>query len=294
VAKPFLKWAGGKGQLLPRFGELYPAELKLGRIENYYEPFVGGGADFFDIARRFSINTAYLSDANEALILTYNAIKNDTEKLLTILSEYQKKYDRYDSEKRQKLYYEERELFNMKASEKTAQAARMIFLNKTCFNGLFRVNSKGGFNAPIGDYKSPTICDEKNLIDVAKLLQNAEIKNADFESVENDIKANAFVYFDPPYRPIGKSANFNAYHKGGFDDEEQRRLANLFKRLDKKGAKLALSNSDPKNTNPNDCFFDDLYKGFNIQRIPAARRINSNAAKRGSISEIVVMNYERF
>ncbi|MDR1912772.1 MAG: Dam family site-specific DNA-(adenine-N6)-methyltransferase [Helicobacteraceae bacterium] len=292
-AKPFLKWAGGKSQLLSRFEELYPKELKIGIIENYYEPFVGSGAVFFDVAQKYKIKNAYLYDTNEVLILTYQALKENVENLLDILSRYQKKYDKFCPEKRKEFYYKERDAHNAQKGDRFIRAARTIFLNKTCYNGLFRVNASGFFNTPAGIYKKPLICDEKNLIAVNNLLQKAEIKKADFSEVERDLKPFSFVYFDPPYRPISKSANFNAYSKDGFDDKEQERLAELFNRLDQKGAKLALSNSDPKNIDPNDHFFDSLYQSFTIKRVPATRMINSNVKKRGKINEIVVTNYEK-
>ncbi|MDR2152006.1 MAG: DNA adenine methylase [Helicobacteraceae bacterium] len=292
MAKPFLKWAGGKRQLLARFDELYPLELKTGAIANYYEPFVGSGAVFFDISRKYPIKKAYLYDSNEALILTYKTLKENAAELIDLLRKYQSKYDRFNAEKRKELYYKEREKYNKNDGDNPQKAARTIFLNKTCYNGLFRVNSAGLFNTPSGDYKNPLICDENNLIAASMALQNAEITFADFERVEADIKDNSFVYFDPPYRPISKSANFNNYGKNGFNDDEQKRLANLFRRLDKQGAKIMLSNSDPKNIDKNDHFFDELYKDYRVRRVAASRMINSNAAKRGIINEIIVTNYE--
>ncbi|MDR0664206.1 MAG: Dam family site-specific DNA-(adenine-N6)-methyltransferase [Helicobacteraceae bacterium] len=291
MAKPFLKWAGGKTQLLAQFDELYPAALKTGAIANYYEPFIGGGAVFFDIARKYPIKNAYLYDANEALIIAYKALRQDAIKLIDILREYQEQYHSLDDEKREDFYYKEREAHNNQKGDDFVRAARMIFLNKTCYNGLFRVNIFGLFNVPRGEHKKPLICDEENLAAIGDALQIADIKLADFESVENDIKNSSFVYFDPPYRPISKSASFNAYDKNGFSDVEQRRLADLFRRLDQKGAKIMLSNSDPKNTDSNDNFFDDLYKNYHIRRVGASRMINSKAAKRGAISEIIVTNY---
>ncbi len=299
-AKPFLKWVGGKRQLLSQFNELYPIELKLKKIKNYYEPFVGGGAVFFDVAQNYKVENAFLYDINDELILAYKVIQRDVYKLIEFLHRYEKQYKKLDDEKRKEYYYELRENYNLqrfnidynKYSENwIPRVAQTIFLNKTCFNGLFRFNSKGGFNSPMGRYKNPKILDEPNLLNVAKLLEIATIKKADFREVKNDIRSNSFVYFDPPYRPISKTSNFTSYSKFNFQDDEQLQLAKLFYELDRQGHKLMLSNSDPKNTNPNDDFFETIYADFNITRVDAKRSINSNGNKRNSIKEIVVTNY---
>ncbi len=300
VARPFLKWAGGKGQLLNKFQEFYPKQLKQKKIQTFYEPFLGSGAVFFDIAQNYSIESAYLYDINEELILTYKVIQKDVYKLLEFLYHYEKTYLSLNKKKREEFYYDQRTNYNLqrfnidydKYSEQWFQrAAQLIFLNRTCFNGLYRVNSKGEFNSPAGDYNNPTICDEKNLLAVHKALQIAEIKKADFRQVTIDLKDKSFVYFDPPYRPISKTANFKSYSKHHFTDNEQIELSKLFRKLDKKGIKVMLSNSDPKNNNPTDNFFEELYKGYNIFRVPAKRMINSIPTKRGAINEIVVTNY---
>jgi DNA adenine methylase len=299
-AKPFLKWAGGKGQLLQKFQELYPQELKKKKIKNYYEPFVGSGAVFFDIAQNFEIENAYLYDINDELILTYKVIQQDVSKLIDFLYRYQKTYLKLDKEQRDEYFYEQRINYNLqrfnldytKYSEAwIPRAAQLIFLNRTCFNGLYRVNSKGEFNTPVGDYDNPTICDEYNLLTVAKILELATIKKADFTQVKKDLKANSFVYFDPPYRPISKTASFTAYSKNEFGDKEQKQLATLFNFITNKGELAMLSNSDPKNNDPSDNFFDDLYKDYDLIRVPAKRMINSDPSKRGNINEIVVTNY---
>jgi len=300
LAKPFMKWAGGKGQLLDKFVEFYPSELKNGTIANYYEPFIGGGAVFFEVAQQFNIHSAYLYDVNEELILTWRVIQQDVFPLIEILDSLQKKYEKLDDEKQSEFYYETRAEFNRnlvrinhsKYSEPwIKRAAQIIFMNRTCFNGLFRLNQKGEFNVPAGRYKNPKILDEQNLIKVSKLLEIAEIKNAGFEAVEHDLAENSFVYFDPPYRPISKTSDFTSYSKLKFEDNEQRQLADLFHRLHKKGIKQMLSNSDPKNNDPNDNFFDEMYNDFSISRIPARRMINSDASKRDAINEIIVTNY---
>jgi DNA adenine methylase len=299
-AKPFLKWAGGKSQLLEKFLAYYPTELKNGLLTNYCEPFMGGGAVFFDLVQRFNIKSALLCDINPELILTYRVIQQDVLKLIETLHSFKKQYENLSESAQSKYFYEVREQFNrnhsntnyLKYSEDwILRAAQIIFMNKTCYNGLFRFNQKGEFNVPAGRYKNPRILDEANLIKVSKLLEIAEIRNAGFETVENEIKLNSFVYYDPPYRPISKTSGFTAYSRFKFEDNEQRQLAALFHRLHKKGVKQMLSNSDPKNIDPSDNFFDEIYKEFSVYRVPARRMINSNAAKRDSINEIIVTNY---
>lgn len=299
-ARPFLKWAGGKSQLLEKFQTLYPKELSEGKIKNFYEPFLGSGAVFFDVAQRYDIKQAFLYDVNEELILAYKVIQSDVDSLIEVLHQYQKKFSRFDKEKRKSFFYDQRSMYNQDrlsidykkySAQWVKRAAHLIFLNRTCYNGLYRVNLKGEFNSPMGDYVNPTICDEQNLLAVSKVLAIAEIKRADFTHITKDLRAKSFVYFDPPYRPISKTASFKAYSKHEFGDTEQQKLAAIFSGLDKRGAKVMLSNSDPKNVNPRDNFFDELYKEFEIIRVPARRMINSNASKRGKINEIVVTNY---
>ena len=299
-AKPFLKWVGGKRQLLDQFEELYPTELKLKKIKNYYEPFVGGGAVFFDVAQKYEIENAFLYDINEELILTYKVIQKDVNKLIEFLYKYDSFYKKMTEKKQKEYYYEIRENFNLQrfnidynrySESWIPRAAQTIFLNRTCFNGLFRFNSKGGFNSPMGKYKNPKILDEQNLLNVSKLFEIATIRKADFKEVRNDIQNNSFVYFDPPYRPISETASFTAYSKFNFQDDEQLQLAGLFYDLNEQGHYLMLSNSDPKNTNPEDDFFETIYANYNIQRVDAKRSINSDPNKRNSVKEIVVTNY---
>lgn len=300
-AKPFLKWAGGKGQLLPKFQELYPPQLKEHKIKTFYEPFLGSGAVFFDVVQKYNVESAMLYDINPELIITYKSIQNNVFNLIEILHRLEKNYLKLDNEKRKVFFYAQRAEYNStrfdidthtEPDKWLNRAAALIFLNRTCFNGLYRVNSKGEFNSPAGEYKNPKICDEPNLLAVSNLLQKAEIIHSDFDKIDTDIKPDAFVYFDPPYRAISKTSAFKAYSKNGFKDADQARLAHTFKKLDKKNVLLMLSNSDPKNHNPDDLFFDELYNGYNILRVPAKRMINSNASKRGSINEIVVTNYD--
>jgi len=299
-AKPFLKWAGGKGQLINVFRDFYPNDLKNGNITRYYEPFIGGGAVFFDVAQKYNIKSAFLYDINEDLILTYRVIQQDVFKLIETLDLFQRNYEKLDDIAQSEFFYKTRDEFNRNLlkidyskynDEWILRAAQIIFMNKTCFNGLFRLNLKGEFNVPAGRYKNPKILDEQNLIKVSKLLSIADIKSAGFKAVEADIADNSFVYFDPPYRPISKTSDFTAYSKFKFEDAEQIQLGELFYRFHKKGIKQMLSNSDPKNIDPNDNFFDEIYKEFNISRVPARRMINSNATKRFAINEIIVTNY---
>lgn len=301
-AKPFLKWAGGKTQILVDLASEYPPQLKEGKIHNYIEPFLGGGAVFFDIAQRFNFNKAFLRDINKDLILTYNIVKNNVSNLVEALATLQGNYYKISSEKQSLYFYKVRELYNNSAfstyddffcKEAVIRASQLIFLNRTCFNGLFRTNNKGQFNVPFGNYKRPKIADSDNLKNVSETLSIASIESSDFETIKEIIDENSFVYFDPPYKPISKTSSFTTYSKSTFSDKEQKRLANLCKQLHKMNCKFLLSNSDPKNNNPNDNFFDDLYsdKFFNIKRIQAKRIINCQADKRGKISEIIIKNY---
>jgi len=300
TAKPILKWAGGKSQLLEQISNRLPKELYSGEITCYAEPFIGGGAVFLYIAKNFPLKKYYISDFNQELILMYLTIQQGVDKLIRQLAGVQDQYYALSLEKQEEYFYTTRSAYNAKISmvkldqfskawiERTAQ---IIFLNRTCFNGLFRVNSKGEFNVPFGDYKNPRICDADNLRAVAQILQSATIENADFTGCEKFVNKQTFVYFDPPYRPLSKTANFKSYSKKDFNDEEQIRLAHFFARLHAKGARLMLSNSDPTNVNPNDVFFEQLYKDFNIQKVTASRIINSNASKRGNIFELLITNY---
>lgn len=300
--KPFLKWAGGKTQLL---GELYkrlPSSLiQSGEIERYVEPFVGGGAFFFFLKRNFKIKESFLIDINKELIIGYKVIQNNVNELIDELSSMEEKYLKLSEEQRKDFYYNIRDEYNRQKDNFdyvsynlnwVKRAAKLIFLNKTCFNGLYRLNKKGEFNVPFGKYKNPTICDADNLIEVSKALENTEVICADFEESKKYIHKNTLVYLDPPYRPLNNTSNFTSYDENGFDDDDQRRLAQFFKEMDKKGAYLMLSNSDPKNEDVDDNFFDELYAGFIIERVKAKRYINSNGNKRGDVSELIIKNYE--
>lgn len=302
TAKPFLKWAGGKGQLLEVISGRFPRELSDGMLRRYVEPFVGGGAVFFHVAQVFRFDEIILIDANEELVLTWCAIRDAVEPLIKRLRGVLYQYMSLAQAGQQKLFLETRDAFNNGRPHYdfknppeggVERAAQVIFLNRTCFNGLFRVNNRALFNVPFGKYKSPSICDAKNLRQVSTLLQGVRIECADFERAAEYVDRETFVYLDPPYRPISRTASFNSYAAGAFGDEEQRRLASFYTSMDARGAKLQLSNSDPRNENPDDDFFDRLYEQFTIERVPATRCINSNPEKRGAIMEILVRNYRR-
>lgn len=300
IAKPFLKWAGGKTQLLEQFVEYFPPELKNGSLKNYYEPFLGGGAVFFFIAQNYPIKNAYLSDVNEDLVLTFSVVQQNVLELIDELTSLKSDYLNRDEHEREKYFYKIRELYNSEraktvfkkySSDLIPRAAKLIFLNKTCFNGLFRLNRKGEFNVPFGRYKNPGILDQDNLISASRILQIAEIFLTDFENIKNRINDDFFIYFDPPYRPISLTSSFTSYSKFDFTEEDQKRLAQFYRELGINGNKLMLSNSDPKNENPSDHFFENLYDKFNIIRVQASRMINCNGDKRGKINELLILNY---
>lgn len=293
-AKPFLKWAGGKGQLLAEIQKFYCFDDE--NVTKYAEPFVGGGAVLFDVLSKFKISSVYISDINEELINTYEMIRDHSEDVIALLLKYQDEYLPLGQEERKKYYADMRAHFNdLKKNDGKTQyvekAARLMFLNRTCFNGLYRVNRKGLYNVPMGAYKHPTICDEKNLRTVAEVLKNVEIVCGDYRTSEKFIDNHTLVYFDPPYRPLSQTANFTAYTENVFDDEAQKELAQYVKQVSKKGAKVIVSNSDPKNENAEDDFFEQIYSGFFIHRVEANRMINSNSRRRGKIKELLITNF---
>ena len=301
-AKPFLKWAGGKSQLLDVIEDRFPAEVKKSlKIDKYFEVFVGGGALYFDLMNNYDVGESYLYDINQELILTYNTIKNNPKELIKLLSDLQEHYVPLEQEDRKKVYLRIRDKFNKDLEDfdfgdigsysHSIRAAQVIFMNKTCFNGLFRLNRKGEFNVPHGRYKNPLICDEKNLKAVNKTLKHTHIIHGNYFESEDLIDENSLVYLDPPYRPLSEKSSFTTYAGFEFTDEHQLELGAFYKRISDKGAKAILSNSDPKNEDVNDNFFDDLYKDYNIERVKAKRSINSNGKKRGLINEILVTNF---
>jgi DNA adenine methylase len=299
--KPFLKWAGGKKQLLKIFNERLPPHILKNRIiERYVEPFVGGGAMFFFLKRNYKINESFLSDINEELVMAYLVIKNDHLALIDMLKDIEDYHLNMDENGRKQNYYRIRDVYNNNFKDFDydnynhqwiERTAYLIFMNKTCYNGLFRQNKKGEFNVPFGRYTNPRICDKENIKFVNNALKDTEIFFSDFTSAERYIDENTFVYLDPPYRPITKTSNFTNYSKNGFNDLDQVKLSLFFKKMDHRGAYLMLSNSDPKNEDDNDEFFDQLYSDYYIDRVPAKRNINRDATGRGIINELIVRNY---
>ena len=293
--RPFVKWAGGKGNLILQLSNFYPNELRNGIIERYIEPFVGGGAVLIDILQNYDVRQAYAFDINMDLINSYNVIKNNVEELITNLKRMETEYLQLEQEERKNYFYNKRNEYNdyvLQENEQNIQrAAQFIYLNRTCFNGLYRVNKDGKFNVPVGSYKNPTICDEENLRNLSELIQNVQFQYGDYRRSMEYVTENTFVYFDPPYRPLNMTSGFTSYTKEDFNDDNQRELATFYRELNERNAKLMLSNSNPKNINEEDKFFDNIYQGFNIDEIYASRMINANSNGRGKISEILVTNY---
>lgn len=294
--KPFVKWAGGKGSLLSQLSKYYPLELENGAIDRYIEPFVGGGAVLLNVLQNYKVNEAYAFDINKDLINCYNIIKSNVNELINELKRIEKEYKALEGEKRVEYYYKVRDEYNsysLDSNEKSIKrAAEFIFLNRTCFNGLYRVNKNGKFNVPCGKYKNPTICDEINLSNLSKLIKNVNFVYGDYRKCKDLVDESTFVYFDPPYRPLSVSSGFTSYTKFDFTDDNQKELADFYEELNGKKAKLMLSNSNPKNTNKEDDFFDKIYKGFYINEVSANRMINSNVNGRGKISELLITNFK--
>ena len=281
IAKPFLKWAGGKTQLINDIERTLPTEITKEKF-TYIEPFVGSGAVLFWMLNNFpKLEKAVINDINEDLINTYKTIASNPKELISILEILQNEFHLLEgNEDNKKLYYyQKRELYNTRDEEQSGQAALFIFLNRTCFNGLYRVNSKNLYNVPMGGYKKPTICDKENILAVSNALQKVEILNGDFEQTLNYANKNSLFYFDPPYKPLSETSSFNSYAKDEFNDSEQVRLKDFCLKLDALNHTWILSNSDVKVKNENDNFFDDLYSDFNIQRVDARRSINANPEK---------------
>jgi DNA adenine methylase len=289
IARPFLKWAGGKSQLLKEISLKFP--FSKDDSFSYIEPFVGSGAVLFWVLNNYPmLDKIVVNDINKDLMDSYKTIKKDVEKLINILKEYEKEYFSLsdNDEKKKEYYYEKRNLFNKRVSSKTVQTALLIFLNKTCFNGLYRVNKKNEFNVPIGSYKKPLICDESNLRSVSRALENVVLLNSDFEKTLKYADQNCLFYFDPPYKPLSPTSSFNSYSKAQFDDLEQIRLKKFCDKLSQTGCRWILSNSDVKGKNPEDNFFDELFNKYQINRVPAKRFINSDPAKRGELTELLI------
>lgn len=300
-AKPFLKWMGGKGQLLNEIDKRLPQIVKDDELEYYFEPFVGAGSVFFHLKNNYTINKSIISDINPELILTYKAIQKDYKKLIKELKPLKNDYLNCKTPEDQKNnYLEIRKSFNEDLKKidydkigklQFKRAAQMIFLNKTCFNGMFRVNKEGKFNVPAGRYENPSIYDEDNLYEVHRVLNdNVLIKTQDFLKIEDYVTEKSFIYLDPPYRPLNETSNFTQYYKENFGDLDQIRLCQFIQRLTKKHIPVLLSNSDSKNED-NKSYFGKLYKNQKIEPVKARRNINANGKKRNAINELIIKNY---
>lgn len=290
-AKPFIKWVGGKTQLISEVERLLPKDFSEQKELTYIEPFVGGGAILFWILQKYpNITKAVINDINSDLTTAYKTIRDNPNKLIEALEKIQNEYLPLNDENRKEYFLKKRSRFNTKKLNAIENTSLFIFLNRTCFNGLYRVNSKGLFNVPFGRYANPKICDEQTILADSELLQKVEILTGDFSQTINHIGANNFFYFDPPYKPLSETSSFNSYSKEDFNDKEQVRLGEFCKKIDRLGHSFILSNSDVKGKNPNDNFFDDLYEQFEIQRVFATRMVNANAEKRGKLTELLITN----
>jgi len=269
LPRPVLKWAGGKGQLLPQLLKRLPDSFGA-----YHELFIGGGALFFELSRQGLIASACLSDINSSLIDMYLALRDCVERVITTLQQHK---------------YEEEYYYRVRAIDPTElslpeRAARVIYLNKTCYNGLYRENRRGEFNVPFGRYKNPTICDEPNLRAASAALQDVDIRRRHFSAILDHARPGDFVYFDPPYHPLSATANFTAYDRHGFGPDDQRQLRDVFATLSDRGVAAMLSNSDAP-------FIRELYAGFRVEQVLATRAVNSKADGRGKVAELIVRNY---
>ncbi len=289
--KPFIKWAGGKGKLLPQIRQMYPQGLGK-TITKYAEPFVGGGAVLFDIISTYRLEQIYISDINKNLINTYNTVKNNHKELIEILSYIETQYLSLNADMQKKFYYLKRDEYNNTYNTCNIQKAALpIFLNKTCFNGLYRVNKNNMFNVPAGKYKNPKIYSIENISAISEALKYIDIIAESYTNVYEFADEKTFIYFDPPYRPLTNTSSFTAYTDNNFGDKEQISLAEFIEKIEKKGTYILLSNSDPHNIDNSDMFFDNLYCKKKINRIYAPRMINSKGNNRDYISELLISNY---
>ena len=294
--KPFVKWAGGKGRLLEQLNANLPQFINTTPDICYIEPFVGGGAMLFHMLQRFpNISNVVINDINEELISCYRIIKDNPKDLISHLKEIQVGFLSEDQKVRKELFYAYRDEFNDKKNlTALRRCALFIFLNRTCFNGLYRVNGKGDFNVPYGRYANPTICDEITIMSAFEALNRVNIifKNGDYKAVIDDINnpANTFVYLDPPYRPLLGEHNFQSYAKGPFSDQQQEELRDFCDELSDLGVRWMQSNSDSKNEDGSS-YFADLYENYDFQLIYAPRAINAFGEGRGKITESLIRNY---
>lgn len=292
-AKPFIKWVGGKGQLISQLEALLPSDFDSWTDVTYMEPFVGGGAMLFHVLQTYrNITKAVINDINEDLATCYRIIRDQPKELIEGLEEIQREYNFLrDEDSRRDYFLKKRSLYNTKNLVDIQNSALFIFLNRTCFNGLYRVNKSGLFNVPFGRYASPTICNKETIMADSRLLQKVEILNGDFETVLSKASGNTFFYFDPPYRPLSSTSSFNDYAKEDFNDESQVRLKRFCDLIDQSGFHFLLSNSDCRGKDGTDMFFDELYSNYHIERVLAARCVNANGSKRGKLTELAIRNY---
>lgn len=292
-AKPFIKWVGGKGQLLEQLDSFLPNDIDRWEGATYIEPFVGGGAMLFYMLQHYpNIKHAFINDINKDLITCYCTVRDSAERLIASLKEIEEQYLSFDNEDDRKSFYLGiREKYNTKKLNAIDNTTFFIFLNRTCFNGLYRVNKSGAFNVPFGRYINPKICDAETIREDSKLLQRVTVMNSDFENTFQVASSHTLFYFDPPYRPLSNTSSFNDYTKESFNDDSQIRLKKFCDRIDEAGFHFMLSNSDCKDKNENDNFFDVLYADYPIERVWASRSVNAIASKRGKLTEILVHNY---
>lgn len=293
-AKPFIKWVGGKTQLIEQLEALLPADFSERENVTYIEPFVGGGAMLFYMLQKYpNIKSAVINDINPDLTLCYKVVRDNPTELINSLKDIQTQYHSISTdEERKEFFLKQRDLFNSKSLNKIENTTLFFFLNRTCFNGLYRVNKAGKFNVPFGKYITPTICDKATIYADSKLLQNVEIMTGDFEQTFDKIKGNTFFYFDPPYRPLSNTSSFNDYAKEDFNDDAQIRLKQFCDKLNEIGINFMLSNSDCLGKDGKDLFFDNLFIDYKIDRVWAKRNVNAIASKRGKLTELLIRNYK--
>lgn len=292
-----IKWAGGKSTLAPVIEEKILENISMDKIDTYIEPFFGGGSFFFYMIQKYKFKNMIISDINEELINLYQVIQKQPKELMLRATNLQNEYNELsDLEKKAEFYYAVRNEYNKSIMRESKnhldilQAVDFLFLNKVGFNGLYRVNMKGIFNVPFGKREKANLFKESNILGVSDLLQGVTIQHSNYDKTLEHVSDKTLVYFDPPYRPLSTSSSFTSYAKSDFNDDSQIELADYCKKIDKLGAKFALSNSDPKNSSLDDNFFDELYKEFSISRVYAKRMIGAKTASRGKVSEILVTN----
>lgn len=293
IAKPFIKWVGGKGQLIEQLEAKLPADFDNWDNATYIEPFIGGGAMLFYMLQQHpNIKRAVINDINPDLITCYRTVRDNVELLIPALRDIQAEYHALsDMEAKREMFMAVRQSYNEKNLDPIENTVKFFFLNRTCFNGLYRVNKRGLFNVPWGKYIQPQICDEYTLRTDSELLKRVEILEGDFEDTLSYAEGNTLFYFDPPYRPLSDTSSFNDYTKDAFNDDSQVRLKEFCDHVNVDGHCFMLSNSDCKGKNEADNFFEVLYANYYIDRVMASRNVNANGAKRGKISELLIRNY---